>query len=178
MYNQVSLFYHDRNTLRFLWNVNDSVVHYGMLVHTFDVLCCACASISLLHECTNSVLDVVIHNISLYLSYTNDCPLSVISTDETSNLVIKPKSILSNFCGFDPTKYFVYDPPMFRLIPDCNMFLDVDAIVSAHSQLVSKALGISWVIPLKQRLSCLKSLGSLIINRYPMLCCKFVFDNG
>ena len=39
MYNQVSLFHHDRNTLRFLWNVNDSVVHYGMLVHPFDVLC-------------------------------------------------------------------------------------------------------------------------------------------
>ena len=75
MYNQVSLFHHDRNTLRFLWNVNDSVVHYGMLVHPFDVLCCACASISLLHECTNSVLDVVIHNISLHLSLINDTHL-------------------------------------------------------------------------------------------------------
>ena len=126
----------------------------------------------------DSTLDAVFHDASLYLSYTNDCPLSVISTDETSNLVIKPESVLSNFCGFDPTKYFVYDPPMFRLIPDCNMSLDVDAIVSAHSQLVSKALGISWVIPLKQWLSWLKSLGSLIINRYPMLCCQFVFDNG
>ena len=71
-----------------------------------------------------------------------------------------------------------YDPPMFGLIPDCNMSLDVDAIVFAHSQLVSKALGISWVMPLKQWLSWLKSLGSLIINRYPMLCCQFVFDNG
>ena len=126
----------------------------------------------------DSTLDAVFHDASLYLSYTNDCPLSLISTDETSNLVIKPESVLSNFCGFDPTKYFVYDPPMFRLIPDCNMSLDVDAIVSAHSQLVSKALGISWVIPLKQWLSWLKFLGSLIINRYPMLCCQFVFDNG
>ena len=150
LYNQVSLFHHDRNTLRFLWNVNDSVVHYGMLVHPFDVLCCACASISLLRECTNSVLDVVIHNISLHLSLINDCLLSVGSTDETSNLDIKSESMLSNFCGFDPTKYFVYDPPMFRLIPDYNMSLDSDAIVSAHSQLVSKALGISWAMPLKQ----------------------------
>ena len=74
------------------------------------------------------------------LSYVNDCLLSVISTEEMSNLVIKSESMLS-FCGFDPTKYFVYDPPMFRLIPDCNMSLDVDAIVSAHSQLY---LGISW----------------------------------
>ena len=47
MYNQVSLLHHDRNTLRFLWNVNDSGVYHGMLVHPFDVLCCACASISL-----------------------------------------------------------------------------------------------------------------------------------
>ena len=42
---------------------------------------------------------------------------------------------------------------MCRLIPDYNMSLDVDAIVSAHSQLVSKALGISWAMPLKQWLS-------------------------
>ena len=73
MYNQVSLLHHDRNALRFLWNVNDSVVYHGMLVHPFVVLCCASASISLLHECTNSVLDVVIHNISLHLSLINDC---------------------------------------------------------------------------------------------------------
>ena len=157
---------------------NDSVVHHGMLVHPFDILCCACASISLLHECTNSILDIIIHDASLNLSYTNDCPLSVISTDETSNLVIKPESMLSNFCGFDPTKCFVYDLPMSRLIPDFNLSLDVDAIVSSHSQLVSKTLGISWAMPLKQWLSWVKSLGSWIINTCPMLCYTFVFDNG
>ena len=177
MYNQVSLFHHDRNTLRFLWNVNDSVIYHGMLVHPFDVLCCACASISLLHECTNSVLDVVIHNISLHLSLINDCLLSVGFTDETSNLDIKSESVLS-FCDFDPRKCLLYDPPMFRLIPDCNLSLDVDAIVSAHSQLVSKALGISWVMPLKQWLSWLKSFGSWINNTCLVLCCQFVFDNG
>ena len=174
MYNQVSLFHHDRNTLRFLWNVNDSVVHDGMLVHPFDVLCCACASISLLHECTNSVLDVVIHNISLHLSLINDCLLSVSFTEEMSNLVIKSES----FYGVDPTKCFVYDPPMSRLIPDCNMSLDIDAILTANSQLISKILGVSWVMPLKQWLSWVKSLGSLNINTCPMLCCQFVFDNG
>ena len=93
-------------------------------------------------------------------------------------MVLIPQNILSNFCGFDPTKYFVYDPPMFSLIHDCNMSLDVDAIVSAHSQLVSKALGISWVMSLKPWLPWLKSLGSLINNTCPMLCCQFVFDNG
>ena len=104
-----------------------------MLVHPFDVLCCACASISLLHEYTNSVLDVVIHNISLHLSLINDYLLSIDSTEEMSNLVIQSESMLSNFCGFDPTKYFVYDPPMFRLFPDCNMSLDVDNIFAAHA---------------------------------------------
>ena len=177
MYNQVSLFHHSHIALRFLWNVNDSVVYHGMLVHPFDVLCCACASISLLHECTNSVLDVVIHNISLHLSLINDCLLSVGFTDETSNLDIKSESVLS-FCDFDPRKCLLYDPPMFRLIPDCNLSLDVDAIVSAHSQLVSKALGISWVMPLKQWLSWLKSFGSWINNTCLVLCCQFVFDNG
>ena len=112
------------------------------------------------------------------MSLINDCLLSVSFTGEMSNLDIKSESMLSNFCGFDRTKYFVYGPPMFRLFPDCNMSLDVDAIVSAHSQLVSKALGISWVMPLKQWLSWLKSLGSLVINRYPMLCNTFVFDNS
>ena len=150
MYNQVSLFHHDRNTLRFLWNVNDSVVHYGMLVHSFDVLCCACASISLLHECTNSVLDVVIHNISLHLSLINDCLLSIDSTEEMSNLVIQSESMLSNSCDFDPRKCLLYDPSMFRLIPDYNMSLDFESIVDSLSQLVSKALGISWAMPLKQ----------------------------
>ena len=179
MYNQVSLFHHSHIALRFLWDVNDSVVHHEMSVHPFGGVCnCTCPAISLLHECTHSALDVVIQDVGLNLSYIYDCLLSVISTDETSNLVIKPESVLSNFCGFDTAKYFVYDPPMFRLIPVCNMSLDVDAIVSSHSQLVSKALGISWVIPLKQWLSWLKSLSSLIINRYPMLCCKVVFDNG
>ena len=126
----------------------------------------------------DSTLDVMFPDVSLYLPYVNDCLLFIRCTEEMSNLVIKSESRLSNFCDFDPTKYFVYDPPMSRLIPDCNMSLDVDAIVSAHSQLVSKALGISWVTPLKQWLSWLKSLGSLIINRYPMLWCQFVFDNG
>ena len=177
LYNQVSLFHHDRNTLRFLWNVNDSVVHYGMLVHPFDVLCCACASISLLHECTHSTLDVMFLDVGLNLSYIYDWLLSMISTDKTSNLDIKSESVLS-FYGFDPTKFFVYDPPMSRLIPDFNLSLDVDAIVSAHSQLVSKALGISWAMPLKQWLSWLKSFGSWINNTCPMLCCQFVFDNG
>ena len=174
MYNQVLLFHHSHIALSFLWDVNDSVVHHGMLVHPFDILCCACASISLLHEYTNSILDIIIHDASLNLSYTNDCPLSVISTDETSNLVIKSESMLS-FRGFDPTKYFVYDPPMSRFISDFNMSLDVDAIVSAHSQLVSKALCISWVMPLKQ---WLKSFGSWINNTCLVLCCQFVFDNG
>ena len=108
------------------------------------------------------------------LSYVNDCLLSVISTEEMSNLVVKSESMLS-FSGFDPTKYFVYDPPMSRLISDFNMSLDVDAIVSAHSQLVSKALGISWVMLLKQ---WLKSFGSWINNTCLVLCCQFVFDNG
>ena len=241
-----------------------------MLVHPFDVLCCACASISLLHECTNSVLDVVIHNISLHLSLINDYLLSMISTDKTSNLDIKSESVLS-FYSFDPTKCFVYDPPMARLIPDFNMSLDVDAIFAAHasqpesmlsdscdfdprkcfvydlpmsklipdfnmsldvdtifaahasqpesmlsdscdfdprtrfvydppmsklipdfnmsldvdnifaahaSQLVSKALGVAWVMPLKQWLSWLKSFASWINNTCLVLCHTFVFDNG
>ena len=49
----------------------------------------------------DSTLDAVFHDASLYLSYTNDCPLSVISTDETSNLVIKSWSMLS-FYGLIP----------------------------------------------------------------------------
>ena len=55
---------------------------------------------------------------------------------------------------------------------------DVKAIVSAHSQLVSKTLGISWVMPLKQWLSWLKSFASWINNTYLVLCNTFVFDNG
>ena len=122
----------------------------------------------------DSTLDAVFHDVSLHLSLINDCLLSVISTEEMSNLVVKSESMLS-FSGFDPTKYFVYDPPMSRLITDFNMSLDVDAIVSAHSQLVSKALGISWVMLLKQ---WLKSFGSWINNTCLVLCCQFVFDNG
>ena len=126
----------------------------------------------------DSTLDVMIPDVSLYLPYVNDCLLFIRCTGEMSNLVIKSESMLSNFCGFDPTKYFVYDPPMFGLIPDCIMSLDVDAIISAHSQLVSKSLGVSWVMPLKQWLSWVKSLGSLNINTCPSLCSQFVFDNG
>ena len=125
----------------------------------------------------DSTLDAVFHDVSLHLSLINDCLLSVGFTDETSNLDIKSESVLS-FYGFDPTKCFVYDPPMSRLISDFNMSLDVDVIVSAHSQLVSKALGISWAMPLKQWLSWLKSFGSWINNTCLVLCYTFVFDNG
>ena len=125
----------------------------------------------------DSILDVVIHNISLHLSMINDCLLSVSFTGEMSNLDIESESVLS-FYGFDPTKCFVYDPPMSRLISDFNMSLDVDAIVSAHSQFVSKALGISWAMPLKQWLSWLKSFASWINNTCLVLCHTFVFDNG
>ena len=177
MYNQVSLFHHDRNTLKFLWNVNDSVVPHGILVHPLSCVFCTCASTCVLRESSNSILDIVIHNISFHLSLINDCLLSVGFTDETSNLDIKSESVLS-FYGFDPTKCFVYDPLMSRLISDFNMSLDVDAIVSVHSQLVSKALGISWAMPLKQWLSWLKSFDSWINNTCLVLCYTFVFDNG
>ena len=179
MYNQVLLFHHSHIALSFLWDVNDSVVHHEMLVHPFGGVCnCTCPAISLLHECTHTALDVVIQDVRLHLSLINDCLLSVGSTDKTSNLVIKSESVLSNVCDFDTRKCLLYDPPMFRLIPDCNLSLDVDAIVSAHSQLVSKALGISWVMPLKQWLSWLKSFGSWINNTCLVLCYTFVFDNG
>ena len=52
----------------------------------------------------DSTLDAMFHDASLYLSYVNDCQLSMISTEEMSNLVIKSESLLSMFCGFDPTK--------------------------------------------------------------------------
>ena len=126
----------------------------------------------------DSTLDVMFPDVSLYLPYVNDCLLFIRCTEEMSNLVIKSESILPNFCDFDPRKCLLYDPPMSRLISDFNMSLDVDAIVSAHSQLVSKALGISWVMPLKQWLSWLKSFGSWINNTCLVLCCQFVFDNG
>ena len=146
MYNQVLLFHHSHIALSFLWDVNDSVVHHEMLVHPFGGVCnCTCPAVSLLHECTFSALDVVIQDVGLNLSFIYDCLLSIDSTEEMSNLVIQSVSVLSLY-GFDPTKCFVYDPPMSRLISDFNMSLDVDAIVSAHSQLVSKALGISWAI--------------------------------
>ena len=126
----------------------------------------------------DSTLDVMFPDVSLYLPYVNDCLLFIRCTEEMSNLVIKSESILPNFCDFDPRKCLLYDPPMSRLISDFNMSLDVDAIVSAHSQLVSKALGISWVMPLKQWLSWLKSFDSWINNTCLVLCCQFVFDNG
>ena len=125
----------------------------------------------------DSTLDVMFPDVSLYLPHVNDGLLFIRCTDKTSNLDIKSESVLS-FYGFDLTKCFVYDPPMSRLIPDFNLSLDVDAIVSAHSQLVSKALGISWAMNLKQWLSWLKSFGSWINNTCPMSCCQFVFDNG
>ena len=179
MYNQVLLFHHSHIALSFLWDVNDSVVHHEMLVHPFDGVCnCTCPAISLLHECTHSVLDVVIQDVGLNLSYINDCLLSIDSTEEMSNLVIQSESMLSNSCDFDPRKCLLYDPSMFRLILDYNMSLDFESIVDSLSQLVSKALGVSRVMPLKQWLSWVKSLGSLNINTCPMLCCQFVFDNG
>ena len=179
MCNQVLLPHHDRNALRFLWDVNDSVVYHGMLVRSFCGVCCTYACTSLLFDCSKSTLHVVQnHDVSLNLSYINDCLLSIDSTEEMSNLVIQSESMLSNSRDFDPRKCLLYDPPMSRLIPDFNLSLDVDAIVSAHSQLVSKALGISWVIPLKQWLSWLKSFASWINNTCLVLCNIFVFDNG
>ena len=118
------------------------------------------------------------HDVSLNLSYINDCLLSIDSTEEMSNLVIQSESMLSNSCDFDPRKCLLYDPSMFRLIPDYNMSLDFESIVDSLSQLVSKALGISWAMPLKQWLSWLKYFGSWTNNPCPMLCCQFVFDNG
>ena len=179
MCNQVLLPHHDRNALRFLWDVNDSVVYHGMLVRSFCGVCCTYACTSLLFDCSKSTLHVVQnHDVRLNLSYINDCLLSIDSTEEMSNLVIQSESMLSNSCDFDPRKCLLYDPSMFRLIPDYNMSLDFESIVDSLSQLVSKALGISWAMPLKQWLSWLKYFGSWTNNPCPMLCCQFVFDNG
>ena len=176
MCDQVLLSHQDRDALRFLWNVNNKVVTHGMLVHPSVGECCTCAVTCSLHECLNSTLDVVVPDIKLNLSYISDC-ISIGCTKEMSNLDIKLESMLC-FYGFDPTKYVVHAPPMFRLILDCKMSLDTDAIFTANSQLVFKALVVSWAMPLKQWLSWLKSLGSFINNTCPMLCYSFMFDNG
>ena len=67
-----------------------------------ELLCCqhhveamSTESIYLLHEFTNSALDVVIQYVGLNLSYIYDCLLSIGSTDETPNLDIKSESVLS-----------------------------------------------------------------------------------
>ena len=107
MCNQVLLPHHDRNALRFLWDVNDSVVYHGMLVRSFCGVCWTYACTSLLFDCSKSTLHVVQnHDVSLNLSYINDCLLSIDSTEEMSNLVIQSESMLSNSCDFDPTKCF------------------------------------------------------------------------
>ena len=180
MYNQVLLFHHSHIALSFLWDVNDSVVHHEMLVHPFGGVCnCTCPAVSLLHECTFSALDVVIQDVGLNLSFIYDCLLSIDSTEEMSNLVIQSESMLSNSCDFDPRKCLLYDPSMSRLIPDSNMSLDVDNIFAVHaSQLVSEALGVAWVMPIKQWLSWFKPLDSWINNTCLVLCHTFVFDNG
>ena len=126
----------------------------------------------------DSTLDVMFPDVSLCLPYVDDYLLFIRCTEDMSNLVIKSEPMLSNSCDFDPRKCLLYDPSMFRLSPDYIMSLDTDAILTAHSQLVSKILGVSWVMPLKQWLSWLKSFGSLNINTCPMLRCQFVFDNG
>ena len=66
-----------------------------------ELLCCqhhveamSTESIYLLHEFTNSALDVVIQYVGLNLSYIYDCLLSIGSTDETPNLDIKSESVL------------------------------------------------------------------------------------
>ena len=103
MCNQVLLPHHDRNALRFLWDVNDSVVYHGMLVRSFCGVCCTYACTSLLFDCSKSTLHVVQnHDVSLNLSYINDCLLSMISTDKMSNLDIKSESVLSNFMVLIP----------------------------------------------------------------------------
>ena len=50
MCNQVLLPHHDRIALRFLWDVNDSVVYHGMLVRSFCGVCCTYACTSLLFD--------------------------------------------------------------------------------------------------------------------------------
>ena len=169
MCNQVLLPHHDQNALRFLWDVNDSVVYHGMLVRSFCGVCCTYACTSLLFDCSKSTLHVVQnHDVSMNLSYINDCLLSIDSTEEMSILVIQSESMLSNSCDFDPRKCLLYDPSMFRLIPDYNMSLDFESIVDSLSQLVSKALGISWAMPLKQWLSWLNYFGSWTNNPCPI----------
>ena len=115
----------------------------------------ACTS-SLLGCCKSTLHDVQNHDVSLNLSYINDYLLSVISTEKMLCCLIVVVLILQY-------NYVVCDLPMFRLIPDCTMSLDIGAIIANHSQLVPKVLGASWVMFLKQSLSWLNSLGSLII---------------
>ena len=45
-----SCYSYDQNALRFLWDVNDSVVPHGILVHPLSCVFCTCASTCVLHE--------------------------------------------------------------------------------------------------------------------------------
>ena len=59
-------------------------------------------------------MDAMFHDVSLYFSYINDCLLSIVSSEEMSNLVIKSEPMLSIFCDFDKSNCLLYEPSMFR----------------------------------------------------------------
>ena len=116
MYHQVRIPLKDRNSLRFLWMENDSIVEYRMTSHLFGGVWCASSSAFALRKTVEDLpTSELIEKTVCKAFYVDDLLKSVKTRSEAFEVLMGTKQVVSRG-AFNLTKFVVNDAELLESI--------------------------------------------------------------
>jgi transposase InsO family protein len=143
MYYQVHVSPQDKDVLRFIWYVDNEIVHYRMKSHVFGGVWCASAATYALRRTLvdGKSCDPLIANTIKRSFYVDDCLKSVETKEEAKKVINQTRQVLKEG-GFRLTKFIVNDKSLFYECVPAEDRSDESPNFNFGSN--SKALGIRW----------------------------------
>ena len=144
MYLQVKIPLKDRNSLRFLWSEDGSIIEYRMTSHLFGGVWCASSSTFALRKTVEDSVTAsdLVRDTVHKAFYVDDMLKSVKSKEEAKGVIGETKQALKHG-GFNLTKFVVNNQQLLENIDAVDRAKEVKEITS---EMYTKALGSKWDI--------------------------------
>ena len=140
MYNQVKIPPDDRDALRFLWFMDEKLVHMRSTCHIFGGIWSASSALYALRKTAELTDDVAVQDAIKRNFYVDDLAYSTQNIAQAKSMVVQLKNVLLQR-GFSLTKYVANDKRILDDIADSERLnLSQPLLPDAKT----KALGINW----------------------------------